>query len=62
MKTIKIPDETFEFLAYLARQDVTLPALFVDYLQWDQYTKEQIKTHFEILNEVFAKTRSKERK
>ena len=62
MKVIKIQDETFEFLAYLARQDITLPGLFVDYLKWDRYTKEQIKTHFEKLNEAVAKARVKEHK
>jgi len=61
MKTINIPDDTFEFLAYLARQDVTLPALFVDYLKWDRYTKEQVKTHFKKLNEALQEARVKDR-
>jgi hypothetical protein len=55
MKTIKIPDETFEFLVYVARQDVTLPPLLVDYLKWDRYTKEEIKAHLHALNDACNK-------
>ena len=51
MKTMKIPDETFEFLAWVVRQDVTLPAVMVDYLKWDIYTKEDMRAHFHVLND-----------
>ena len=50
MKTIKIPDETFEFLAWLVRQDVTLPAVMTDYLKWNNYSKQEIKNHLLALN------------
>ena len=50
MKTIKIPDETFEFLAWLVRQDVTLPAVMTDYLKWNNYTKKEIKSNLLALN------------
>ena len=33
LKTIKLPNETFEFLAWLVRQDVTLPNVIVEYLK-----------------------------
>jgi hypothetical protein len=62
MKTIKIPDETFAFLAYTARQDVTLPALLVDYLKWDRYTKAEIKAHLDALNDACNKACAKARK
>jgi hypothetical protein len=55
MKTIKIPDETFEFLEYVARQDVTLPSLLGDYLKWDRFTKEEIKIHLHALNDACNK-------
>jgi hypothetical protein len=55
MKTIKIPDETFKFLAYVARQDVTLPSLLIDYLEWDRYTKEEIKAHLDVLDSACTK-------
>ena len=57
MKTIKIPNETFEFLAYVARQDVTLPPLLVDYLKWDRYTKEEVKVHLHVLDSTCNKVR-----
>jgi len=57
MKTIKIPDETFEFLAYFARQNVTLPAVLADYLEWNRYTKEEIKTYLHALNDACIKAR-----
>jgi hypothetical protein len=50
MKTIKIADETFEFLAWLVRQDVTIPSVIIDYLKWNRYTKEGIKAHLHALN------------
>jgi hypothetical protein len=56
-KTIEISDETFEFLAYLARQDVTLPAVLADYLKWDRYTREEIKAHLHALNNACIKAR-----
>jgi hypothetical protein len=62
MKTIKIPDGTFAFLAYTARQDVTLPALLVDYLKWDRYTKAEIKAHLDALNDACNKACAKARK
>jgi hypothetical protein len=46
LKTIEIEDETLRFLAWLARQDVTLPSVIVDYLKWNQYTKKEIEKHF----------------
>ena len=46
LRTIKAPNETFKFLAWLVRQDVTLPAVMVHYLKWNRYTKEEIKQHF----------------
>jgi transposase-like protein len=57
MKTIKIPDETFEFLAWLVRQDVTLPSVITDYLKWNKYSKKQIKAHFQTLNNACIKPR-----
>jgi hypothetical protein len=56
-KTIEISDETFEFLAYLARQDVTLPAVLADYLKWDRYTREEIKAHLHALDSACIKAR-----
>ena len=52
MKIIKIPHETFEFLAWLVRQDITLPNVMVYDLKWDRYTWKQIKAHLDILNEA----------
>jgi len=46
LKTIEIEDETLRFLAWLVRQDVTLPAVMVHYLKWNRYSKEEIKQHF----------------
>jgi hypothetical protein len=62
MKSIKIPDETFEFLAYFARQDVTLPALLGDYLKWDRYTKDEIRAHLHALNDACNKACFKPRR
>jgi hypothetical protein len=56
MKILKIPDETFEFLAWLVRQDITLPGVMVYYLKWDRYTREQIKAHLDALNEACIKS------
>jgi len=56
-KTIEISDETFEFLAYLARQDVTLPAVLADYLKWDRYTREEIRAHLHALDNACIKVR-----
>jgi len=50
MKAIRIGDATFEFLAWLVRQDVTLPAVLVDYLKWNRYTQQEIKVHLQALN------------
>jgi hypothetical protein len=50
VKILRLPDETFEFLSWLVRQDVTLPSVITDYLKWDAYTREQIKAHFETLH------------
>ena len=52
MKIIKSPDETFQFLAWLVRQDITLPNVIVDYLKWNRYTREQLKAHLDALNEA----------
>ena len=60
MKSVKIPDETFEFLAWLVRQDVTLPNVMVDYLKWDRYTKEEIRAHFCVFNDVRIKCRERQ--
>ena len=60
MKTIKIPDETFEFLAWLVRQDVTLPAVMADYLKWDKATKEEIRDHFHVFNDACIKCRERQ--
>lgn len=60
MKTLKIPDETFEFLAWLVRQDVTLPNVMADYLKWDMYTREQTKAHFHALHNACLEAREKE--
>jgi len=57
MKTIKIPDETFKFLGWLVRQDVTLPSIIVDQLEWTDYTKEQIKAHLHALNNACIEAR-----
>ena len=58
MKTVNIPDETFEFLAYLARQDVMLPAVLVEYLKWS-YTIVEIKRHLHVLNDACILAREK---
>jgi len=58
MKSVKIPDETFEFLAWLVRQDVTLPNVRVDYLKWDRYTKEEIRDHLHVLNDECIRSHS----
>ena len=50
LRTIKAPNETIKFLAWLVRQDVTLPSVMVDYLKWNHYTKQEIKNHFLALN------------
>ena len=50
MKTLRISDETVKFLSWLVRQDVTLPAVMVHYLKWNQYTKQEIKKHLLTLN------------
>jgi hypothetical protein len=57
VKVLEIPDETFEFLAYLARQNATLPAVLADYLAWNRYTKEEIKAHLHVLNDACIKAR-----
>ena len=57
MKTLHISDETFEFLDFLSRQNVTLPAMLAEYLKWDRYTQEEIKNHLHILNEACIKAR-----
>jgi hypothetical protein len=49
MKTIRLTNETSEFLEWLVRQDVTLPSVITDYLRWDKYSKEQITAHFRAL-------------
>jgi hypothetical protein len=52
LKTIEIEDETLRFLAWLVRQDVTLPSVMVDYLKWNRYTKKEIEQHLQALNMV----------
>jgi len=46
LKQVEIEDATFRFLAWLVRQDVTLPAVMVHYLKWNRYSEEEIKQHF----------------
>jgi len=48
-KTIEIPVKTIEFLRYLAKQNVTLPAAMVHHLKWDRYTIREIKDHLNAL-------------
>lgn len=60
MIAIKVAEEVFEFLAYLARQDVTLPALLVDYLKWD-YSTKQIKDLLNILDSACIEARNNKR-
>ena len=60
MKSIKIPDETFEFMAWLVRQDVTLPNVMVDYLKWGIYTKAEIWAHFCVFNDACIKCRERQ--
>ena len=50
MRPVEIEDEAFHFLAWLVRQDVTLPAVMVHYLKWNHYTKKEIKSHLLALN------------
>ena len=50
MKTLRISDETIKFLAWLVRQDVTLPSIMTDYLKWNHYSKQEIKKHLLALN------------
>ena len=57
MKVIKIPDETFKFLAWLVKQNVTLPAVLVDYLEWNRYTKEEVKAHLHAIDSACIEAR-----
>jgi hypothetical protein len=57
MRTIRVPDKTFEFLEWLVRQDVTLPSVITDYLEWNTYTKEEIKAHFQTLYNTCIESR-----
>jgi hypothetical protein len=50
LRTIDVPNEAFKFLAWLVRQDVTLPSIMSDYLKWNHYTKQEIKNHLIALN------------
>ena len=50
MKTIKTPDETFRFLAWLVKQDVTLPGVLVDHLKWNHFSKQEVKAHLRNLH------------
>jgi hypothetical protein len=50
LKRIEIEDETFRFLAWFVRQDVTLPSIMSDYLKWNHYTKQEIQNHLLALN------------
>ena len=60
MKSVKIPDETFEFMAWLVRQDVTLPSIMTEYLKWDRYTKEETQAHFHVFNDTCIKCRERQ--
>lgn len=57
MKTIRLTNETFEFLEWLVRQDVTLPSVITDYLKWDTYSKEHIKAHFRAIHDACIESR-----
>jgi len=46
LKSVILSDEAHEFILWFAKQDVTLPALFVDHLKWKRYKKDEIKRHF----------------
>ena len=50
MRPVEIEDEAFHFLAWLVRQDVTLPSIMSDYLKWNNYTQQEIKSHLLALN------------
>ena len=50
MKTIKVPNEAFKFIAWLVRQDVTLPAVMTHHLKWNHFSEQEIKSHFLDLN------------
>ena len=50
LRTIKAPNDAFKFLAWLVRQDVTLPSIMSDYLKWNNYTQQEIKSHLLALN------------
>jgi hypothetical protein len=41
----------------LGRQNVTLPAVLADHLEWDRYTKEEIKARVQILQAFTVTTR-----
>ena len=60
MKTIKVRDDAFEFLAWLMRQDVTLPSVMMEYLKWDRYTIKEIKAYLHALNDACTKARLQE--
>ena len=50
LRSVEIEDEAFRFLAWLVRQDVTLPAVMVHYLKWNNYSEQEIKNHLLALN------------
>jgi predicted transcriptional regulator len=52
MKTVRLTDKTCEFLNILAKQNVTLPDVFVDYLKWTRWTKDEIKKFLDEINEA----------
>lgn len=52
MRTLTLDDETFGFLAWLIKQDVTLPAVLVEYLKWNRYTRDEVKRHLHALNDA----------
>ena len=59
LKIIKIPSETLKFLGWLVKQDVTLPGLIVDYLKWENFSKEEIKRHFHVLHRAYIEIENK---
>ena len=57
IETIKIPAKTFEFLYWLAKQDVTLPATLTHHLKWDRYPEKEIQNHLNILSHAIRESK-----
>ena len=52
MKSVELSDKATEFLNLLAQQNVTLPRVFVDDLQWNRWTKEEIRGFLDEINKA----------